>query len=240
MKKKILLAVLFALFFASAAQAQIIGDVDVKAAVPGLKANVSATTSVNDDTRDGGDESKDSSGVNATVRSTAGASAEDDDEDEDGSFVITRGDIEEGDEGAYDPADISTSAGFSAYARSIMSADENIVKIESDEDEVSIWYKEPAEFLGFIPVTVTTKATVTAEGEIEITRPWYRAFVSAEGESTLEGSLESTAGTIARSGASSELSTNVQARLLNALRAAMKMHYDSTIMTSTSTDESSE
>jgi hypothetical protein len=233
---KTLLAAIFTLFFASAAQAQIIGDVDLKATVPGLKANVSATTSVNDN--GGADDESDDSSVraNATMQATTSAHASDDDEDE--SLVITRSDIDEDDTAVYDPADISTEAQLSAYARSIMSADDNIVKIEVDEDEVSIWYKEPGEFLGFIPVTVTTKATVSADGEIEIDRPWYRAFVTAEDETTLENSLSSTAGTIARSEGSTELSSNAQARLLNALRASMKMHYESTTRTSTSTDES--
>lgn len=227
MKKRTLLAAIFTLLFASGAQAQIIGDVEVDTTLPGLRTNVSATTSVNDD----GD------AVNATVGADADATAtgsvQSDDEGE--SFVITRSDLDGNDNAVYDPADISTSAELSAYARSIMSADENIVKIEYDDDEVSIWYKEPAEFLGFIPVTVTTKATVTALGEIDIDRPWYDVFVTTEEDDSLENTLGTTAGTIARAESSTELSSNAQARLLNALRAGMKMHYESTVTGTTST-----
>jgi hypothetical protein len=233
MIKRTLLAAIFALAFASSAQAQIYGDVKVNATVPSLKTGASASTSVQ-----GGADSKGEYDSGGSLK--AGADAQTDisaDIKVEDSMVITRGDISAADDALYDPADISTSVDLSAYARSIMRADANIVKIEAGANEVSIWYKEPAKFLGIIPVTLTTKATVSAEGEIEISRPWYRAFVTAEEESTLENSLDSTAGTIARTEGSATLSTNAQARLLNALRASMKMHYESTITTSTSTEE---
>lgn len=230
MKKRTLWAALFlfaALAFASSARAQII---DIDATVPGLKTNISATTSVE------GDSDGAAVGADAAVQATTGNDADD---DEDESFVIIRSDITDGDTAVYDPADITTSVELSAYARSIMSADENIVKIEYGEDEVSIWYREPAELLGFIPITVTTKATVSADGEIEIDRPWYDIFVETEEDSSLEDILSSTAGTIARAEGTAELSSNAQARLLNALRAGMKMRYDSTA-TATTTDRSND
>jgi hypothetical protein len=154
-------------------------------------------------------------------------------------FTIDRRDLRETDISVYDAAEVSTEDDFSAYARSIMQADENIIKVESSEAAVSIWYREPAKFLGIIPVMVTTQATVEADGTVAISHPWwYKMFVKDESAADLEDSLTSTAGTIAQAEGSVSLSTSAQARLLNALRAGMQAYHEANVSSGTSTDAS--
>jgi hypothetical protein len=104
-----------------------------------------------------------------TASTTAGAGA---------TLSLTRSDIKGDKVMSRNAADVTTSNDLSDYARSLLSNDENIVKVESDADSVSIWYKEPAKFLGIVPLMVTVQATVNADGTVKIDYPWwYDLFV---------------------------------------------------------------
>ncbi len=156
------------------------------------------------------------------------------------TFNLVRSDIKAEDATVQDPAEVTTSEDFSAYARAIMANDENITRIESDSNHVSVWYKEPAKFLGIIPVMVNTEARVAVDGSVQVNYPWwYSLFVRGDDDGTgLESELDTTAGTIARSEGSGSLSSSSQARLVNALRSGMKMYHDANISVGTSTDVS--
>jgi hypothetical protein len=174
---------------------------------------------------------------NSATTGTGTASTSTDTEDD--TIVFTRSDVKNNSGVVINPADVTTSAEFSTYAKSIIANDENVTKIESNSEEVSIWYKEPAKFLGIVPIMVNTQATVKADGTVDIDYPWwYGLFVTGGGNESLETNVNSTAGTIAKSEASAEFSSATQARLLNALRSTMKMHYEANVAVGTSTDAS--
>ncbi|MBI5134257.1 MAG: hypothetical protein HZA81_02620 [Candidatus Taylorbacteria bacterium] len=229
-----------------ASAAGIVGQVDVRAE-SGLNARVVQATS----TVDGGlrteagpsnARSGESSGTEASTATTtpatdegvaAGASVS----AKSGTVVVTKGDVE-GEEPSetLDPMEVSATADFEAYARSVVASDDNVLKIESGPEKVSVWYREPAKFIGIVPVTVSTRATVYAGGEIEIDRPWWAAlFVTGENTEDIETDLTATAGAIARTEASAALSSNAQARLVNALRAVLEARHEASVEASTST-----
>lgn len=71
-------------------------------------------------------------------------------------------------------------------------SDQNVSKVESDEEAVSVWYKMPARFLGFIPMNMTVRTTVGANGEVQVDRPWYRFLVTgSEAVDDIEPSVQS-------------------------------------------------
>ncbi|MBX4209549.1 hypothetical protein KW799_02580, partial [Candidatus Parcubacteria bacterium] len=151
------------------------------------------------------------------------------------AFVLTRQDIAATTTGYIAPASVTSPNDFEAYARSLMMSDENIVKIASNDNQVSVWYREPARFLGVIPMTVTVQAMVDAGGNVTVNYPWwYGVFVKDEGTGQFQSDLNGTAGTIARGEATTTLSSAAKARLVNALQSVMKSKYQSTAATSSS------
>lgn len=248
------LSLALALIAASdASAAGILGQVNVKAGAALDAKVVQATTSVN--TNAGIDSS---GGVstpgpqNRTLNATSatsinssmtasGTNASGTASAEVSTFTLTRDDIES-DSGSVptisDPLGVSSEGDLEMYARSVMLTDENVSKIESDSEKVSVWYKDPAKFIGLFPVTVEAKATVYADGTVSVDYPWWVSlFVTGESATDVKSSLESTAGTIARSESTASLSTNTQARLINALRAILEAQYNASLEASTSTDE---
>lgn len=144
------------------------------------------------------------------------------------ALVITRGDVEGQ---AYEDvaaSEVRTSADLDAYARAFVQGDENVSRVSAGADSVSLWYKDRARLLGFIPVTVSAEAKVTSDGTVEVSYPWYRFLTTYNGEG-LESDLDSAAGSIARAEGGSELSASAQARVLAAMRAVMSAHYESNI-----------
>ncbi len=152
------------------------------------------------------------------------------------TFVLKRSDLAGGNAATIEPSSVTSSTQFEAYARSIMTSDENLTKVETSADEVSVWYKENGEFLGFIPVTVSTRTTVEADGTVEVDRPWYNFLTRTSDSASLKADLESTAGTIARAEAAAELSSSAQARIVNAVRSVMKANFEATASTEASAD----
>ncbi|MBX4209606.1 hypothetical protein KW799_02870, partial [Candidatus Parcubacteria bacterium] len=89
------------------------------------------------------------------------------------TFVLTRQDIAATTTDYIAPASVTSPNDFEAYARSLMMSDENIIKIASNDNQVSVWYREPARFLGVIPMTVTVQAMVDAGGNVTVNYPWW-------------------------------------------------------------------
>ena len=83
-------------------------------------------------------------------------------------------------------------------------------------------------------MTVSSRATVRADGTVELDRPWYNFLTTTSDKADVEADLQSTAGAIARSeGAvgSATFSAAVQARLVNAIRSVMMTHFEATAST---------
>lgn len=220
---------------APAASAQILdADLDVRSTIDaatgtsGAGAGVNGT--LNTDARTGTGGASLNATVNATGTATGttgvtGATTTDGDDDE---IVIRRSDLDDSGVTVVEPTTVTTAGEFEAYARSVMASDENVTKVSASADEVSVWYKENGRFLGFIPVTVSTRATVHADGEVEVDRPWYNFLTTTGDEADIEADISTTAGTIARAEGEAEFSAATQARLVNALRSVMRSHFEAT------------
>ncbi len=149
------------------------------------------------------------------------------------SFSITRRDLAASTTSYISASNVTTSEDFQAYSRGLMMADENISKIEASDGQVSIWYREPAKFLGVVPVTVSVHASVTADGTVTVAYPWwYELFVKDDTQTQFQTDLTNTAGTLARGEATTTLSSSAKARLVNALQSIMKTKYQSVEATS--------
>ncbi len=178
-------------------------------------------------------------GVNTTVTGTTSTGSTVNSNGSMETFTITRSDITGDTSVTYNPSDVTSAANFQAYARSLVASDENVTKIESNADSVSVWYKEPAKFLGIVPIMITTEARVNVDGSVVIDHPWwYNIFVRDENADDLKASVNTTAGAIVRSENSTTFSSATQARLVNAIHASMKSHNEANVATGTSTDAS--
>lgn len=212
--------VLSALAVAPAASAQILdADVNLDGAVRSTIDTATGTT------------------LNATVTATGSAgTGTDDGRGDDKDFILRRSDLNGAGTTVIEPTTVTTRVEFEAYARSVMAGDENVTKVSASGDEVSVWYRENGRFLGFIPVTVPTRATVHADGEVEVSRPWYNFLTTTIDEDDIEADISSTAGTIARAEAEAEFSAATQARLVNALRSVMRSHFEAAAAAEVDTD----
>ncbi|MDE1875040.1 MAG: hypothetical protein KGI79_00240 [Patescibacteria group bacterium] len=157
------------------------------------------------------------------------------------TFVLTRDAVNASSTTSYmAPTRVTSSSDFGAYARALMVSDSNIAKIASNDGEVSVWYDEPAEVLGFIPATATVQANVDASGNVTVNYPWwYMIFVKNSNQAQFQSDLSNTAGTIARGEATTTLSSMTKARLVNALQSIMKTYHDMTIPATASSSASS-
>jgi len=117
---------------------------------------------------------------------------------------------------------------FDAYARATIESDENVSDIESDSDSVSLRYKDRARLLGFIPVTISAEAVVSADGSVEVSYPWYR-FLTVYDRGELEADIEASAGAIARAEGGATLSTEAKTRIVDAVRSVMRAHYEANL-----------
>lgn len=156
-------------------------------------------------------------------------------------------------------AEVSSNADLSGYIAAEMQNDENLAKVETSSNTVSVTYQEPARFLGFIPLSLKATATVDAQGDVSISYPWY-SFLYAKADADLEAQLESRlssvfagsasaaggtqlAGSAGASGtdadlaadvgadmlASSEFSAETQARIIAEVRAAMEQSFEAEV-----------
>ncbi|HVU06693.1 MAG TPA: hypothetical protein VHE10_02825 [Candidatus Paceibacterota bacterium] len=175
-----------------------------------------------------------SSGVTVGGTVTAGASANAPSAHIE-TFAVSRSDAKATTTEYIAPANVTSQADFETYSKALVMADENVAKISTGDDYVSVWYHEPAKVLGVIPVTATVKATVDAAGDVSVDYPWwYGLFVKDDTAVDFKNDIDTTAGVIARGEASATLSSSAKARLVNAVRTTMKAHYDANVSASSS------
>jgi len=87
-------------------------------------------------------------------------------------------------------ASTSDSTAVNSSIQAVISSDSNVSKVETSDSNVSVWYKEKAKFLGFIPVMVATDASVDASGNAQISHPWYD-FLTVTDDSAAQTQLQS-------------------------------------------------
>ena len=201
------------------------GTVDANVGVDvGVGAESSGTTS-------GGAQSSGSADAGATIQANAGVTVQ--------PLIITRGDVDAGTVKATvsSPSAVTTQADLSGYIAAEMKADANIWKVEAASDNVAVTYEQRAKLFGFIPVTIDATATVDANGNVEVSYPWY-AFLMVTNKADLEAriqnqvsanvdldasaNVEANAGASASAEAAAQLSAEAQARIVAAVKAAMQ------------------
>jgi len=109
---------------------------------------------------------------------------------------------------------------LSLYVTSKLKRDASLQRIDASGDRVQVSYRQDARFLSFLPASVTTQATVTADGDIDVDYPWYRFLFSVDNSNDLEARIEAQVGDlIARVSAVGEASfdATTEAELIDRL-----------------------
>ncbi len=84
---------------------------------------------------------------------------------------------------------VRTQADLKAFAASELRNDENFSSLDIDEGEITIKYKQPAKFLGFLSTKVNVVVEVNSDGTVDIKYPWY-SFLSTTNKTDLEAAIE--------------------------------------------------
>ncbi len=154
------------------------------------------------------------------------------------TVTITRGDVDD-DNGATvtvtTPSGVHTNADASAYASSVVKADENVSGVELTEKAVAVSYKTRARLFGLIPIFMTATAHVDASGEVTISYPWY-AFLAAKDENSLKSDVGASVAASLAENAHATLTASEQAAILDQVRAAMESNLKATLAAEGSAD----
>ena len=81
-----------------------------------------------------------------------------------------------------DAGAVQTAAGLESYAATSMRDDERLESVRLEDGTLEMTYRVDARFLGFIPGSMDVRATVTADGTVDVRYPWY-AFLMRASES---------------------------------------------------------
>ena len=125
------------------------------------------------------------------------------------------------------PTNISTTDDLNLYTKSLQENDRDISNIDVNNDHVIVAYREPAKFLGFIPVSVTANAQVDAEGNVTLHYPWY-TFLSSKNDEQLKADLQTRVAEVMgaqggmNAGMTASSSPQSRAELIQALHTALK------------------
>ncbi len=130
------------------------------------------------------------------------------------TFVVTRGDLSgTASIGSTDQAMVETSSDLNIYAKSVMTKDENVTKLDIGKDKIVVSYKVPSKFLWFIPSKIVARATIKSDGTTNINYPWY-TFLSSKNDAEIKANLQAQVSAITNNGA--ELSSRTKAEIINA------------------------
>lgn len=225
-----------ALFLALALTIVSIAPSAASALVTG-SAKVDTSVSLGSDTA-GSDTSAEMSVEGSAGSDSSASTGEDIDEEESRSgllgdvLVVVQADLDGDsleDEMMISPTAVRSSTDLNVYVRGLAKNDKNVEKVSATKSEVSIWYKQPAKFLGFIDSHITSEARVDAEGEVEVSYPWYSFFFSSDtkASASVESDIEArvrgiVASSKSEASATAELSAETQAQVLSQIHAVMQ------------------
>lgn len=86
-------------------------------------------------------------------------------------------------------ADVETVADLKAYASSTIRSDEMVDSLNFTSNAVEMKYKQEGKFLALIPITFNVTAKAKANGEVELSYPWY-AFLTIDNGDEMETELK--------------------------------------------------
>jgi len=159
----------------------------------GNSGNTSNTSNANDN--QGGANSQ--GAAHADVNAMENASAH-------SSLVrITRDDAESADATVQTmtASNVSSDADLKNFAAASIRNDANLSSIGFANDRVEVAYREPARFLGFIPVSVDVDVVAHNDGTVDVSYPWY-SFLMMTHRSDIEAAVKNEIGASATSTAS--------------------------------------
>lgn len=115
------------------------------------------------------------------------------------------------------PEHVSNHGELRSFLNHVVKEDNRISDVHVSSSTIETHYEMPAKFLWVIPMNLTADVSVTSDGSVTITYPWY-AFFFAKHKNNLAGQL----GQSATSTGTTTLSASDQARLLNLLFSHLK------------------
>ena len=142
------------------------------------------------------------------------------------------------------PASVRSNADLSAYIATQMKKDNKIQEVQASSGAVTVTYKGPAKFLGFIPASIKATAIADATGNVTISRPWYGFLFSSTDRAELKAAIESQVSAhvdiSANARAQAELAADMQAQLVADIHAAMQQHFSASTDVDASADVSAD
>lgn len=81
------------------------------------------------------------------------------------------------------------------FAKSIMASDDSISKVDIEDETITIYHKEPAKFLGFIPSRIDARISVNTDGDVAIKYPWY-TLLSTKNGANLKAEIKAKVGSV--------------------------------------------
>jgi len=108
---------------------------------------------------------------------------------------ITRSDAESADTTHMDmrAENVRSDADLKDFAATSLRNDDNLSAMGFANDRVEVAYKEPARFLGFIPVSVDVNVVAHNDGTVDIDYPWY-SFLMLTHRSDIESAVKNEIG----------------------------------------------
>jgi hypothetical protein len=85
---------------------------------------------------------------------------------------------------------VMTDADLKGFAATEVRNDSNLNGIKIADDKIEVHYKQPARFLGIIPMMVSVGVNVYSDGSVNVDYPWY-SFLALTNKADLEASIES-------------------------------------------------
>lgn len=131
------------------------------------------------------------------------------------------------------PTHMSTMNDLRLYTRSLEQEDRDIENVEMQDDHIVLAYRQPAKFLGLVPVSVIANVKVDAQGNVSVDYPWY-TVLSFKNDAKLKEELRLKVAEVIHSGNAagtatgtttitfSSLSTRSRAKILQAIHIALK------------------
>ena len=106
------------------------------------------------------------------------------------SSVLTRADVEATRSVLMDTSSVTSDADFLAYARGQMRQDEHLSRVTTSSDAVVLERARRARLFGLIPISIMTTTTLSADGTLEVTYPWF-SFLLLTDEAAVKAALKS-------------------------------------------------
>ena len=125
-------------------------------------------------------------------------------------------------------AAVQSKAQLTSYARNVVKAYADIRDVILSETEVSVSHREHARILGIFSAKVFARTTVTSDGSVTTSFPWYafvntKADIEAKVKTAVNSSLPSVS---AGANAEAKLSAQTQAQVLEKTVGAMKSQFE--------------